>query len=128
MTPFRAHHVFASPLVPRPMASTRCVFERSRSTSWPRPNIRVTSRHFGGGAPVCSKTDRGRTGKMWPSHIFPACRFAIHRLKDGSCDQLRGSASRAWRCHATDRINDKGGGVLIGYMRVSKADGSQVFD
>ena len=32
-----------------------------------------------------------------PSHIFPACRFAIRRLNDGLCDQIRSLASRTWR-------------------------------
>ena len=32
------------------------------------------------------------------------------------------------RCHKIDRTNDGEVGVLIGYMRVSKADGSQAFE
>ena len=31
-------------------------------------------------------------------------------------------------CHAIDRLGDAGGNVQIGYMRVSKADGSQSTD
>src|SRR5271170_7462317 len=51
-----------------------------REAKWPRPNIRVTSRHLVG-VLVCSKRGRGRSGKIWMSRIFPACRFAIHRLR-----------------------------------------------
>jgi DNA invertase Pin-like site-specific DNA recombinase len=54
--------------------------------------------------------------------------FVTHRITYGINDKFADHADDRNRCHTIDRINDKGAGVLIGYMRVSKADGSQVFD
>ena len=56
------------------------------------------------GVPVCSKTNRGRTGKMWPSDIFPACRcanLACHvtpRLRDRPSEEAQVKES----CHICD--------------------------
>ena len=50
--------------------------------------------------------------------------FIEHRESDGYCDRLSGIIRQDRVCHSIGRLRD----MLIGYMRVSKADGSQVLD
>jgi hypothetical protein len=50
--------------------------------------------------------------------------FIEHRESDGYCDRLSGIIRQDRVCHTIGRLRD----MLIGYMRVSKADGSQVLD
>ena len=54
--------------------------------------------------------------------------FVTHRISDGICDCFPDRGYGWHACHTIDRINDREANVLIGYMRVSKADGSQVLD
>jgi DNA invertase Pin-like site-specific DNA recombinase len=57
--------------------------------------------------------------------------FTEHRQDDGLRDSLRRARQHVAHCHPFGRLwsrDDASGAVLIGYMRVSKADGSQALD
>lgn len=55
------------------------------------------------------------------------CSFACHRLNDGLSDEFEQPQPPGTRCNIYVRLCD-GRDMLIGYMRVSKTDGSQATD